>query len=269
MIQTRIKSSIVIWGILLALMISLHSFGVFLATLLIAFCAITEYNQITQTNPLTGHVTTLISLVFLSIYYTCARFPGVSTDWLYIGVIAFLCHWHLFIEPSARTLSLSLFQFLYIPFNLHFFIKIIEHYQWSSHGLWVIGWLVCITKITDVGGYFIGTYFGKTPLAPSVSPHKTVEGIYGGFIFAIITSWIYRSFFSAHLPVIHWITSLVFTLILSWSSILSDLIESLIKRYFSIKDSSQWLPGVGGILDSVDSLLLNTPLAYFLIKHFF
>ncbi|MCQ2956014.1 MAG: phosphatidate cytidylyltransferase [Opitutales bacterium] len=269
MIQTRIKSSIVIWGTLLALILAFKSFGLLLATLLIAFCAITEYNQITQVNPLTGRVTTILSLVFLLIYYTCAHCPSTSIDWLYLGVIGLLCHWHLFVEPSARTFFLSLFQFLYIPFNLHFFIKIIEHYQWSSQGIWVIGWLVCITKITDVGGYFIGTHFGKTPLAPSVSPHKTVEGIYGGFIFAIITSWLYRAFFGAHLPAMHWITSLGFTLILSWISILSDLIESLIKRYFSVKDSSQLLPGIGGILDLVDSLLLSIPLAYFLIKHFF
>ena len=134
-------------------------------------------------------------------------------------------------------------------------------------GLLVIVWIVLVTKLTDVGGFFVGCAIGKHHLAPTVSPKKTWEGVAGGMAYAIAGNTLFYLLFSHALPFTFG-KSLIFTLIMAWGSIVSDLLESLIKRQIKTKDSGSVLPGIGGILDLIDSLLLNTPLAYVLLKCF-
>ncbi len=117
--------------------------------------------------------------------------------------------------------------------------------------------------MTDVGGYVFGSKFGKHPLAPVVSPKKTIEGSIGGSLLAILTAlligWIIH---------IEWYQSLIAGLLITTFAQLGDLAESLIKRDAGVKDSGNSLPGHGGFLDRADSYLFSTPVAYFYFNYF-
>lgn len=132
---------------------------------------------------------------------------------------------------------------------------VIELKELPSGPLWILLFMVCVWA-ADVGAYFVGKRFGKTKLAPKVSPGKTVEGLLGGVALALLVSvpvlFYYFSFTQALLLVLTvGVTVLV--------SVLGDLFESKMKRFVGLKDSSQILPGHGGVLDRIDSLLAGAP----------
>ena len=125
-----------------------------------------------------------------------------------------------------------------------------------EHGvLWILCFFVCVWA-ADIGAYFVGRRFGKTKLAPSISPGKTVEGLLGGVALAalIFVPIIFYNFpFGAAFVLL--LTILITVLV----SVMGDLFESKMKRHVDMKDSSQILPGHGGVLDRIDSLLSGAP----------
>ena len=115
----------------------------------------------------------------------------------------------------------------------------------------------------------MGCAVGKHHLAPLVSPKKTWEGVGGGMVFALVGNMLYFLSFSKYFPqAFTFGKSLIFTFVMAWGSVVSDLLESLLKRQVRAKDSGRSIPGIGGVLDLIDSLLLNAPLAYILFRHF-
>jgi phosphatidate cytidylyltransferase len=115
--------------------------------------------------------------------------------------------------------------------------------------------------MSDVGGYFAGVNFGKHKLLERISPKKSWEGVAGGFVLCIISS-IVLSNFVTKLDLTEWI---ILGIIICISSVIGDLIESMIKRTANVKDSGTILPGHGGILDRFDSALLVIPIVYIYI----
>ena len=133
-----------------------------------------------------------------------------------------------------------------------------------------IGWvfLIAFTTFTsDVFAYFTGTLWRgkKHALAPNISPKKTVEGAVGGLVGAIVLAIIVSTV--AGLP-IHWLGAALFGLVISVLAILGDLVESRLKRYAQIKDASDALPGHGGALDRLDSLIFTFVAGYYIITIF-
>lgn len=132
-----------------------------------------------------------------------------------------------------------------------------------NSGLGFMLLLFCTILMTDVGGYVFGSKYGKTPLAPVVSPKKTVEGAIGGSLLALaaalLIGWIIH---------IEWYQSLIAGLLITTFAQIGDLAESLIKRDAGVKDSGNSLPGHGGFLDRADSYLFSTPVAYFYFNYF-
>ncbi len=116
--------------------------------------------------------------------------------------------------------------------------------------------------MADVGAYFSGKTFGKHKLAPSISPKKTIEGAVGGTLLTLLlTLWLAPIFLSFNI----W-QSVGLGLLMSFTDILGDLIISSLKRYTGTKDSSQLIPGHGGVLDRFDSLLFSAPFAVYYIQ---
>ncbi len=155
-----------------------------------------------------------------------------------------------------------LFSLIYIGGGLSFLvllkeinISLIENNQ----ALWLV---LLVAWATDIGAYFIGIKFGKRPLAPVISPNKSIIGAVGGVSFAIIIIILYSILLDKFNL---WLIPI--TIILSLSAIFGDLIESALKRDANIKDSGEILPGHGGILDRFDSLLLVAPVAFLLIYY--
>jgi phosphatidate cytidylyltransferase len=118
----------------------------------------------------------------------------------------------------------------------------------------------------DIGAYFIGVLFGKHKINPRISPNKTWEGLIGGFVFSFILSFTFAYVLSLfNYPLLlgvldksHWYWILLISLIMPIVSVLGDFIFSSIKRYYNIKDFSNILPGHGGVLDRIDSLLVTS-----------
>jgi phosphatidate cytidylyltransferase len=133
--------------------------------------------------------------------------------------------------------------------------------------LW-LAYLVAVTKITDMGGYFMGKMWGKSKLAPHLSPGKTLIGGIAGFISAILLSlgfFLLSKYFQLESFKLNFIQAIFLGGVIGIFSQLGDLAESLLKRDAKVKDSNT-IPGVGGVLDFLDSLLFTLPVLYLFLK---
>lgn len=160
-------------------------------------------------------------------------------------------------QGAIVGISTTLFGILYVSWFLSFIVKI----RLLNNGVEFLAALLIIIKLGDIGAYLVGTRFGKTPLLPRISPKKSVEGSIGGLIFSVLGAILCKPmlpFSEGHLAFLG--------LGLGILAQLGDLSESLMKRDSQIKDSSTILPGMGGVLDVVDSLLFTAPVFYFYIN---
>jgi phosphatidate cytidylyltransferase len=131
---------------------------------------------------------------------------------------------------------------------------------YSEYGMLSMLWILVIVAATDVGAYYTGRRFGKTPFSPT-SPKKTREGVYGGVLFGTAGGTL--------LMIGHhnlFINAFFISLLTSTASIFGDLFESYLKREAGIKDSGSILPGHGGILDRIDGYLFAATVLYLLLK---
>lgn len=136
--------------------------------------------------------------------------------------------------------------------------------------------IVCLTVAVgcDTGAYFVGRRFGRHRLAPVISPNKTVEGALGGIavgvMFAVLTKLTFDYLIPGNLSANFGLTAAVlFGLAIGPVSILGDLVESVLKRDAHLDDAGQLLPGVGGVLDRIDSALLAFPVMYYLLLAYY
>ena len=160
----------------------------------------------------------------------------------------------------ASVFNLYYPQMFFVFFYMILFVK-------DANGAWDIELsrlmiLVAIgcSGLTDTGAYFIGSFFGKTPLCPEISPKKTVEGALGGLLGGIVGVQIMAILFDNGR--VHLIEYLVFSFLLSVLAQIGDLAASLIKRKLNIKDYGNTIPGHGGFMDRVDSTLFILPIVY-------
>lgn len=205
--------------------------------------------------------------IYLNGMFTWAvEFPiGV----MLLAIFALFCSRHNKITDSINAIAVQFFAICYIAIPMALMLKILypglsNHFNIRDGRLW-FAYLICISKVTDIGAYFGGRLFGKRKLAPVLSPSKTIEGAIVGFVFAIMLSCGF-SFIGQLVPnevfELSIINAIVLGAILSIGGQLGDLAESLLKRDAKVKDSNQ-LPGLGGILDMFDSLLFTIPILFF------
>jgi phosphatidate cytidylyltransferase len=128
--------------------------------------------------------------------------------------------------------------------------------------MWLL-FLLAVVMVGDAGAFFVGRTFGKTPLAPVLSPKKTVEGLLGGIAFSVAAAVVLRSF---ALPQLALATTAGLGLTMALVGVVGDLFESLLKRSVGIKDTSSLIPGHGGVLDRIDSLLFAAPLLFLYLR---
>jgi phosphatidate cytidylyltransferase len=131
------------------------------------------------------------------------------------------------------------------------------------HGLLPLVYLFTAAKGADTGAYTLGRIAGRHKLWPRLSPNKTVEGAVGGLIFGAAGSLLVAAIFHRlRVPTLGWGTALAFGLVVGTAAQLGDLMESMIKRDCARKDASAAVPGFGGVLDVLDSLLFAGPVAF-------
>jgi phosphatidate cytidylyltransferase len=186
---------------------------------------------------------------------------------VYIGVVmsCFALEGLQFERPgrSVSTIAGSIFAITYIGLLGSFMIQM----RWldgRGSGLLPIAYLIAAAKGGDIGAYLTGRMIGRHKLCPQLSPNKTIEGAIGGLMFSVgatlLVSWIARDRFE--LPSLDPTFSVVFGLLVGIVAQIGDLMESMIKRDCRRKDASSSVPGFGGVLDVLDSLLFAAPVAY-------
>ena len=159
---------------------------------------------------------------------------------------------------ALSGLATTLFGLAYIGglFSYFFYIRTFH----AEQGAWLVLFLILVTKAGDMGAYVIGQIFGRHTLMPRISPRKTVEG----FIGAMLVAGVVASAANAMVPRLHHspYSGFALGLFLGICGQLGDLAESLLKRDCQVKDSGTLLPGIGGVLDVMDSLLFTAPIFY-------
>ncbi len=137
----------------------------------------------------------------------------------------------------------------------------------NGEGHWWLLYFIVVSKMSDTGAYCVDSLIGKHKMIPRVSPGKTWEGFAGGIAFSILSSWAFFSFANSHFAGMTFVWAIALGAVLGVGSVLGDLIESLMKREADVKDSGSFFPGIGGILDLLDSLLFNAPIMYLVLKY--
>ena len=171
---------------------------------------------------------------------------------------------------TAEAISFTLFGVVYIPWLFLFMAKLLyltpRDAAGFTTGQYLVLFVVAVTKFTDVGAFLCGSLFGHTPFFPNISPKKTWEGIAGGIALGVFLGIMVFRFFGDHLPPFSLAMVCALSFVLSVAGVAGDLAESLLKRSVHSKDSGHVLPGIGGGMDLIDSLLFTMPLFYFLLQ---
>lgn len=186
---------------------------------------------------------------------------------LVIGLL-FTAWWVLFTPRQDVTgmhneWARLLLGLVYVPLPLAFFPLL--RLQPDGQGL---GWVILAFAATwggDSGGFLVGRKLGRTKLFPMVSPKKTWEGLAGGVLGSIALTLAFKYGF---FPFVRVVDCLIFGTVVNMAGVTGDLVESMLKRDAGVKDSGQFLPGHGGMLDRIDSVLFTLPLAWLYVKLF-
>jgi phosphatidate cytidylyltransferase len=161
-------------------------------------------------------------------------------------------------ERRLKDVAITAFGVLYVGFTLSTIVST----RALPAGEWFVLFVAIITWAADTGAYYAGTLWGKHLLAPSVSPKKTIEGVGGGLALAVGAAVAACAWF---IPQLSLSDAVVLGLLLTVAGLLGDLWESVIKRRVGVKDSGSILPGHGGMLDRLDSLLFTAPTFYYYV----
>ncbi|MBI2827480.1 MAG: phosphatidate cytidylyltransferase [Planctomycetia bacterium] len=170
-------------------------------------------------------------------------------------------------QRHVERLALSAFAFVYIGVLLSFAVQLRFVGPDAAWGLAALVSLIVVVKFSDIGAYTVGRLVGRHKLAPRLSPGKTVEGAIGGVALACFGSWLalvvlFPLVTGSEAPLVAPWRWIAFGVVVSAAGMFGDLAESLLKRDLRVKDSSAWMPGFGGVLDLIDSILVAAPVAY-------
>ncbi len=206
----------------------------------------------------------VLAMMVAVLFWVSNEFSGIRVNFyqsftgllLWGAILVFLLryrfsgHWSLTVRAFQFFLGIVL---LWIC--VHGLVFMHQHFE---QGGWILLYLLTLVWVADIGAYFSGRKFGKHKLAPGISPGKTWEGVAGGIILNIV--WILIVFqISSGWEIALW-QFLLIGLATSLISVVGDLYESILKREASVKDSGKLLPGHGGVLDRIDSLISATPI---------
>jgi phosphatidate cytidylyltransferase len=175
-------------------------------------------------------------------------------------------------EDLKNVLIPTVFGVLYIPIMLCIPLLFARKFLFLGEAnlpLRLILWIIAVAKFSDIGGLLVGRRWGKHQLAPLFSPGKTYEGLAGSLLFSVAAGYIFALCCAASWPSsFSGIKIGALSILIASLALLSDLVESGFKRLAGVKDSGRTIPGIGGMLDLMDSLILSLPVGVIILKEF-
>lgn len=266
----------------------------FILIVFVSFAGLMEMETLLRTKGVVFNKPLIFILtvaVHLSAYVNSKYLEKGTGIIIYLSVLALTSSIIIFsklmdgnVSDCIKKTGLTVFSHLYINFPLSIAILLrdfelddirminLSIKSGDKVGTIFLFFVIAVTFLSDTGAYFIGRRFGKTPLAPKISPKKSLEGAIGGVLSgcatAIFIKFLDSSIFNI-IPDFSYIHIMILGFLLTLSGIAGDLFESMMKRDAEIKDTGGLLPGHGGILDRLDSLSFTIPLTYFYVKIFY
>jgi len=241
------------------------AFGVFLA-----FASVYEFLKMVEKTgiPVLPGVAAFLGALILA--FTVLGFPQFIQIALVLAVIAAWVHLMLAEDKDSalkkNISSFSALALLVLPLNFIALIYIMSEGEVS--GRFYFLFMLLVTKFGDIGAYSIGTISSKVmpggnhKIVPKISPKKSWEGTLGGMVISLVVSYTFCQCVPEMLDDYGNLFPLFAGIILFWGGFLGDLVESSLKRTAGVKDSGNMIPGMGGALDVIDSLVLNAPIFY-------
>ncbi len=282
----RLGSFVVLWTLVIGALFSSHktlSDGVFLLILLLlAVAGLLEFYGMVQKlhcacfdklGLVGGVLLILFTFVCVSGQFghpvTPSRMNDRETMFIILFVLGLCVRQFLSrcVSTGIIAISTTLFGLMYVPWLLNFIQKINFFGQAGVEGQYYVLYFVLVTKFSDCGAYAVGSLLGRHKMIPRISPGKTWEGFAGAVLVSTAASVIFARLAGSHLAGMTLAHSIILGVILSIAAVVGDLIESLFKREAGLKDSGHLFPGIGGILDLLDSLLFNAPIMYLYLRH--
>ena len=277
----RFASTIVLWTVALLIAFSGFEFGFWALISAFGMISLWEFYGMLDHRrlpnfKLTGMICGAVMLCG-SFYFFARMGPSRSYDFEMATLLFFLLtvftrqmFESLRDDAPLQSMAYTLFGLLYVLWLFNFMTKIVYVVPRSSDGM-VMGqfyclYLIAVTKFSDMGAYITGSLIGRHPLIPHISPKKTREGFFGALLLSLIASLGLYKLMPGHLAALNWTHATILGLLLGFAAVIGDLAESIVKRATGVKDSGNLLPGIGGALDLVDSLLFTAPLLFFYLR---
>lgn len=266
--RDRITSAVTIIFFFAAIVLFNNSFPMALNLAIALISVLSVYEIISALGLSKNYILLVPSIVFSAVLpFIEQQFYIDASYFIYTAVMfAALIFYHKYV--TFRELGVIYSMALLIPTALQTVVQIRS--LGGSHGMFYVIIAISSAWIADTGAFFAGSLFGKHKLCPNISPKKTVEGVFGGFILNIAAMILFGYLFSVvyykHTVSISYPTLLLIGVFSTVMSILGDLSFSLIKRSCHIKDFSEMIPGHGGMLDRFDSVIFTAPFVYLLVQ---
>lgn len=265
MSSTRVLTSIVLVPILFAVVWLLPP--VYFAGLVMIAAALGQYELYTMARargitPLTVPGIALGALIVLSVYRSILPYLGSPYFWITLCVLVVIVA-RLFsrrpVEGALEDVAVTVFAIVYVALLFAFQVAI---HAGPFGKKWLV-FLYLVIWASDIGAYYVGTAFGKHRLYEKISPKKSIEGLLGGALASLVVALLCKLWL---VPALGWVEASVLGAVLALAGTVGDLAESLIKRSAGVKDSGTIIPGHGGILDRMDSMLFAAPVLFFYLR---
>ena len=276
--RARLTSTLILWAIVTAVFISQNAWAFFGLVSFLTIAGAIEFRGLFSKFPGDGCRTIGLVAGLAVALHTGVGLIGGCLDqdnylWELVGLIVvvlagFCWRFRNGIEgrQSVDAVGDGLLAYVYVPVLFGCFVFrliFLPDTGGEVPGAWLLLLMIAAAKFTDMGAYITGSLIGKNKMAPHLSPAKTWEGFFGALAFAQLAAW---SVWALSGETLAWIPPIhvgVLTLLIGLVAVAGDLAESVLKRSLEVKDSGNLMPGIGGILDLIDSLCFAAPVTYF------
>lgn len=274
----RLGSTLVLWGVVIAVFLSGQAYLVGAAIGLLGMLGLWEYSRLwrEEVDVWCLNVMMVVGLVYTAVSIFALGQQGQlssHSEWAAVLLVVMGCFIVRFrrpVEGKEAILSVAVATLGLVLMGLMFgggLMRLVAAGETTQEGLWLLMLVLASTKFTDMGAYLVGVLIGKNKMIPHVSPGKTWEGFVGALFFCQLGVW--GAWWLAG-DSLDWLPQggmlALMGLIIALGAVAGDLAESILKRSVAAKDSGEALPGIGGVLDLIDSICFTGPMVWMFLK---